>query len=343
MEEFRLRSTTFRKERQTQWHALEMLVQKVEKKGYRSLSVDELHRLPSLYRAAVSGLSVARAISLDKNLLEYLESLVSRAYICVYGVKPRPRAVTVAFFKRIFPESVNRIRAEILVAFLVMGAGIAVGLSQGDMESYWSVMPDEMAQGRDPLSTTEELRDVLYGGKNFSEGELGFFATTLFTHNARVSILCFALGLALGLPTILLLFYNGLLIGTLASLYADRNLSIEFWAWLLPHGVTEILACTFAGGAGISLALALIRPGRHGRLHALKRAGREASMVVPGRCVHVGLGRVYRGILSAACAWSFRAIRSGLNVGSLLDRLFRSGPARRMDGVCEKYGFPSKG
>ena len=56
----------------------------------RALSLDELERLPILYRAALSSLSVARTIALDRNLLLYLENLALRAYLAVYGPRVSP-------------------------------------------------------------------------------------------------------------------------------------------------------------------------------------------------------------------------------------------------------------
>ena len=56
---------------------------RVERRGIRALSLDELLRLPVLYRAALSSLSVARTIALDRNLLLYLEDLALRAFLAV--------------------------------------------------------------------------------------------------------------------------------------------------------------------------------------------------------------------------------------------------------------------
>ena len=80
-----LKSREFRKGREEGWRALEELVQRVERRGVRSLSLHELQRLPILYRAALSSLSVSRTIALDRNLLLYLENLALRAYLAVYG------------------------------------------------------------------------------------------------------------------------------------------------------------------------------------------------------------------------------------------------------------------
>ena len=57
---------------------------------------------------AAYALSVARAISLDKNVLEYLENLVGRAYLTVYGVKRSPGEAVAQFLGRRFPATVRR-------------------------------------------------------------------------------------------------------------------------------------------------------------------------------------------------------------------------------------------
>ena len=85
---FQLRSYEFRRERERTWRELERLVKRVESGGHASLAPEELGRLPVLYRATLSSLSVARSISLDRNLLEYLEGLAARAYFCIYGGRP---------------------------------------------------------------------------------------------------------------------------------------------------------------------------------------------------------------------------------------------------------------
>src|SRR5690606_25173830 len=74
------RSVGFRREREASWQRLERIVARVERQGLRSLNEAELLALPSLHRAAMSALSVARAISLDRNLLEFLESLTARSH-----------------------------------------------------------------------------------------------------------------------------------------------------------------------------------------------------------------------------------------------------------------------
>jgi len=279
----RLKSFEFRREREGTWRELEWLVAKVEKRGVRALGADQLARLPVLYRATLSSLSVARAISLDRNVLDYLESLCARAYFCVYGTKRHLREVLADFFGRRFPTAFRRFALHIGVAALIMGVGTltAYVLTARSPEWFYAFVPEGVAEGRNPAAPTDDLRDVLYDRAGAVE-RLTTFASFLFTHNARVGILCFALGFVAGLPVYLLLFYNGLILGAFGALYSSRDLGFEFWGWVLPHGVTELGAVVICGGAGLVLAQSLVFPGRHTRLRNLARRGREAGVLVLG-------------------------------------------------------------
>lgn len=276
-----LKSAQFRKEREAAWRELEGLLDRIEKSGLRSLPAPELNRLPTLYRSAVSSLSVAQAISLDKNLLDYLTALVGRAYICVYGTKRRAADAVAEFFSFHFPHAVRSTLLFLVAAIAVMALGTATGyqMTLADPERYYAFVDEQMAGGRNPAASTEELREVLYSP---GEGWLGVFATFLFTHNAKVGMLCFALGFVAGIPVLFLLFQNGLLLGAMAALYETRGMGFEFWGWVLPHGVTELGAVCLCGAAGMVLGWSLVFPGRHTRLQNLALQGRRAAVIAVG-------------------------------------------------------------
>lgn len=78
-------SRRFRDEREADWRRLEQLIDTIERKTVAALSEDDLLELPVLYRAALSSLSVARETSLDRALIDYLESLCTRSYFLFTG------------------------------------------------------------------------------------------------------------------------------------------------------------------------------------------------------------------------------------------------------------------
>lgn len=279
-----LKSTQFRKEREKNWRRLEDLLDRVQAKGVQSLSAAELASLPALYRGVISSLSVARAISLDRNVIDYLEALAARAYFTVYGTKRSIFAVLTEFFGRRFPGEVRRHAGSMVLAgaFMALGSLCAFFMVLDDPEYYYSFVPEAMAQGRNPDASTESLRAVLFSGDEHSGEGLAAFASRLFNNNSGVGMLCFAIGFIPGCFVFLVLFYNGLIIGAFAGLYHQRGLSLELWSWLLPHGVTELLAIVLCGGAGLVLGRSLLFPGRRTRLQALAESGRGAAVVVIG-------------------------------------------------------------
>lgn len=294
---FTLRSVAFRRERERAWRALEGQVARVERQGLAALAPGELARFPQLYRTALSSLSVARAISLDRNVTDFLESLCGRAYVCLYGTRRRTGGAVARFFAAEFPATVRRQwpMVALAAAFLLLGALVGFVLTWADAERYYSFVSPAMAQGRDPGASTQFLRQGLYDGGEEPEGMLAAFAAFLFTHNTQIGFLCFTLGFLAGLPVAWLLFLNGLLLGALAALYHDRGLAWDLWGWILPHGVPELLAIVLCGAAGLILARALIVPGRHTRLENLALAGRDAGRIAAGTIALFALAGLIEG------------------------------------------------
>ncbi len=293
-----LKSLKFRRERQKTWKELDRLVIKAEKQGLSSLSATELTRLPVLYRATLSSLSVARAISLDRNAIEYLESLAGRAYVQVYSTKKGVAATVSHFLRQTFPRAFRDLRRHIALSAGVMLLGALAGffLTLSDMDRYYAFVGVGMAGERTPAASTEELKSFLYDTDENSSDMLVAFATGLATHNSRVAILAFALGFAAGIPTFYLLFTNGLVLGAFTALHHARGLSVDVWGWLLPHGITELLAIVICGGAGFALAQGLIFPGRMTRLESLATRGRVAARAVIGAAFMLFLAGMVEGI-----------------------------------------------
>jgi uncharacterized membrane protein SpoIIM required for sporulation len=295
-QELTLRSGRFRAERQGDWRKLEELLDVAEKRGPRALSDADLLALPGLYRAALSSLSVARAISLDRALVTYLEGLAARAYYFVYGSRTGKLAGIANFFRYSWPQSVQRMSWDILASFLVMmlAAVAAYVLVMQDPDWFYSVVPGDLAGGRTPAAATEDLRSTLFDG-GFSN-ELSTFATYLFTHNVGVSLLAFAVGFAFGLPSLLLMAYNGCTLGAFMALFVSRGLGVEFSGWLMIHGVTELLAIAIAGGAGLHVGRAIAFPGRRTRLEAAAEGGRKAAQAMAGVVIMLLLAGVLEGV-----------------------------------------------
>jgi uncharacterized membrane protein SpoIIM required for sporulation len=295
MKELTLKSQRFRQEREVEWRKLEDLLARAETSSAAKLSDEEIIALPVLYRSALSSLSVARAISLDQSLIAYLESLCTRAYFFVYGTRTTLIKRIFTFFSRDWPRAARELWLEtaIAVALTVLGAAVAYVLMMRDSTWFYSFVSAGLADGRTPAASTEALRSTL-----FAEGQSGLsiFATYLFTHNAQVALLAFALGFAFCVPAAFLVLTNGLMIGAFVALFASRGLGVELGGWLLIHGTTELFAIALSGAAGFRLGWTLAFPGNRSRVDAMSAAGRKAATLMTGVVVMLGVPGALEGI-----------------------------------------------
>jgi uncharacterized membrane protein SpoIIM required for sporulation len=315
-----LKSREFRKGREEGWRALEDLVARVERRGVRSLSLDELQRLPILYRAALSSLSVSRTIALDRNLLLYLENLALRAYLAVYGPRVSPLEGLRAFFIHDLPAAVRAARWHILVVTLALLVGVAVGFILTGQDEGWfsSFVPAALAGGRGPSSTAADLRNKeLFAPWPGAVQAFGVFANVLFSHNTMVGLMCFGLGLAAGIPTLLLVVYQGLGLGAFVALHYNRDLTVECLGWVSIHGTTEFGALILLSAGGLVIADKILFPGRYSRIENLALHGRQAALIGVGGILMLFVAGILEGGFRQLVANTALRFAIGLGMGAL--------------------------
>ena len=111
-----------------------------------------------------------------------------------------------------------------------------------------------------------------------------------------MAILTLALGLTWGIGTLIMLFYNGIILGAVAVDYVMAGETSFLLGWLLPHGAVEIPAILLAGQAGIVLAGALIGWGKPISLRTrLRKISNDLVTLIAG----VALMLVWAGIIEA--------------------------------------------
>ena len=279
-----LKSSEFRRTREQSWKELERLVDAAERRGVRMLSPDELNRLPQLYRSALSSLSVARAIALDRHLLLYLENLAMRGYLAIYS--PKTTLIEAGrHFLHAFPAAVRKARWHLLIVFiaLMIGTGIGFWLVIDDESWFSTFVPSGLSGGRGVASTRQSLLDKeIFAPWPGWVVSLGIVANFLFSHNTLVGIMAFCLGLFAGVPTILLIAYQGLILGAFIGLHYNRDLTVDFLGWVSIHGVTEISAILLCGAAGLVVAEKMLFPDRYSRVDSLAMHGRMAAEIAVG-------------------------------------------------------------
>ena len=264
------------------WDELEQLLARGRRSVGR-LSPQELNRLDVLYRRVAIHLAQVRTRTRDERLAAYLNQLAAAAHSLIY-LPPRQGVLSkIAIFAALgFAQCVARNwRAHAISgALLLAGAFLAYHAASHDvLAAYALAVPGD---SRLPGTPRERLLEYLHGGQDMGSGSKSFFASFLFTHNLKVGLVAMSLGVLAGVPTVLLMLYNGMILGAFLSVYIKAGLGLEVWAWILPHGITELTATVLCGGVGLVLSRAVISPGLKTRAEALVDAGAEAGRTAIG-------------------------------------------------------------
>jgi uncharacterized membrane protein SpoIIM required for sporulation len=126
-------------------------------------------------------------------------------------------------------------------------------------------------------------------------------------------------GFLAGLPTVLVLVFNGLSLGSGFGVFDNYHAGGYLGTFVVGHGVLELTAIFIAGGAGFRLAGALLVPGDRTRRDALVVEGRIAAQMIGAVVTLLAIAGTIEGLLSASDApAAFKYSVSALSVVFLL-------------------------
>lgn len=282
-------------EERPKWGRLDAMLRRLAEDPWRKLPLEEARELELLYQRAAADLARLSSYAAEPETRSYLEHLVARGHAEIHGARGeggrlRPRE----WFVQTLPRTFRRqIRAFWLAVVLTLaGTGFGAAAIALDPDAKQVLMPFEHLRGSPADRVAQENAER---GEHLRDRKARF-SGMLMTHNTRVTLMVMALGMTWGVGTLVLLFYNGVILGAVAVDYMLGGQTIFLLGWLLPHGVVEIPAILVGGQAGFVLAEALLGRGRRQTLAARLRA---AAPDVVTLCFGAALMLVWAGIIEA--------------------------------------------
>lgn len=273
-----MQQSAFVERRSASWERLEDLLARARRGGVRRLAPEEVAELGRVYRQATSDLAYAHGRGFDARLVEYLNRLVARAHAHVYGGAAETGWTRVRrFYAQTFPAEFRRSFAyfAICTALTVATAVVAYVVCRNHPSDAYALLP----AGIIPPDIQKSLHDSNFNvGFNDAPG----MAAAIMTNNIKVCFTAFAGGITLGLGTIYIIAFNGLMLGGLGALFANAGFGADFWVTVAPHGFIELTAIQIAGAAGLLLAAGILYPGRLRRRDAIVVNARRAGILVGG-------------------------------------------------------------
>ncbi len=282
-------------EERPRWERLEAMLRRLTEDPWRQIPLPEARELELLYQRASADLARLSSYAAEPEARRYLENLVARGHAEIHGARGEGGRLRLGeWFARTLPRTFRRnLRAFwFALALTTAGTGFGAAALALDPDAKQVLMPFEHLRGnpservaRENAEKGDRLRD-----------RKGRFSGMLMTHNTRVSLTAMALGMSWGIGTLVILFYNGVMLGAVAIDYILAGQTPFLFGWLLPHGAVEIPAILVSGQAGFVLAGALLGRGQRQGLAARLRG---AAPDVVTLCFAAAVMLVWAGIVEA--------------------------------------------
>ena len=255
------------------WARLEQLVARCNR-GVGSLSHAELQELGLLYRQTASDLATVREDVSARQLSAYLNQLLGRSHNLIYlGHKAKVSGI-VRFYRDTYPQAFRDTLSQTALAFAIfMVAGLTAWVItwQDPAFAYRFLGPQMMETIEQKKMWTESIVAIK-----------PLASSGIMTNNLSVSFSAFAMGITFGIGTIVMMAFNGLLIGVIGAATWKAGMALQLWSFVAPHGVLELPSIFIAGGAGLEIARGMLFPGYLPRKVSLAQAGTRASLLLMG-------------------------------------------------------------
>lgn len=266
-----MKEVLFIKNNSERWKEVELFLSK-------KTSFQDPDKLAELFIQLTDDLSYSKTFYPQSKTTQYLNTLASKLHQSVYKNKKEKRSRIISFWKYELPEIFFIRRKELLISFMVFFIAVVIGVvsSEGDTgfvrlilgDSYVN-MTQENIKNDDPLAVYKKMNGVdMFMGITFN--------------NIRVSFYAFLAGIFLSVGTILLLLYNGIMLGTFHHLFYTKDLLFKSLSIVWIHGTIEISSIIIAGAAGLILGNSILFPKTYSRRQSFLIASKDGVKIIVG-------------------------------------------------------------
>lgn len=235
-------------------------------------------KLSTLFTQVVDDLSYSQTYYRNRSVRVYLNN-IARNFFSVLSNKRRDNKNHFkTFWLSELPQIVIYCRKELLISLAVFLLAAAIGvLSSARDENfteyilgsqYMEITRENIKKG-DPMA--------IYKDQNQLE-----MAWEIIKNNVQVAFRTYVLGIFMSIGTLVILLYNGIMIGTFQYYFAQQDLLATSAMTIWLHGTLEISSIIIAGGAGLTLGSGLLFPGTYTRLQAFQLSAVRSLKLVFG-------------------------------------------------------------
>lgn len=249
--------------------------------------------LRDLYAAVSDDLSYARTHYPNRSVRSYLNHKAAELSLSLYKNDKKTTGFA-RFWKETIPLEFYTQRMPLLLALVIFLLAFAIGWGSSVVDpafaelilsEHYVSMTEENIANQDPMA--------VYKDGSMLGGALGIMG-----NNLLVAMNCFIGGIFLGIGTLMIMIYNGIMVGTFQQFFFARGVGWESVLGIWTHGTIEIACIIVAGGAGLVLARGLIWPGTLSRSRAFQLSGLSGLRIMAGIAPLIVLAGIIEGFIT---------------------------------------------
>ena len=223
-------------------------------------------------------LAYARTFYKGSTTAQYLNGLAQTFHQNIYRNKTEHVKRIKDFWFRELPLTVKDNHVKLMYAFIIFVIAIGIGILSASVDDefvrlilgdhYVNTTIENIKQGK-PLA--------IYGS---SDSTMMFFEITF--NNIKVSFFAFIAGLFFSWGTMMLLVYNGIMLGAFQYFFYKYGYLLTSVLTIWIHGTLEISSIIIAGAGGFCLGNSILFPKTYTRLESFKNGAKSGLKLVMG-------------------------------------------------------------
>ncbi len=264
-----MRERDFVNRNKEKWQELEVLLEEKQ--------VDP-SELGELFVKISDDLSYAQTFYRFRSVRVYLNTLARKIFDSLYKRRKVRRSDFTRFWVEDLPLLVYEARGAMLLAFSFFALSVLIGtfssIHDPDFARYilgdiYVEMTEENIASGDPMA--------VYRDKDPLGMTMG-----IALNNLWVDLLTFFSGLFAGIGSLVVLLYNGIMVGAFQYFFIERGLFWQSFLTIWLHGTLEMSAAVIAAAAGLTMGFGLLFPGTLSRMKAFRQSARRGIQILMG-------------------------------------------------------------
>ena len=267
---------TFQARAARDWQEMENLQTRIQRRGLEDLDHATLERTAAIHRRVVSDFALARSRFPGSAVEARLRRLAFTGHRLLARREapwlPRLRQFFAVDFRRAYQAAQGPLR----VAGAIFLCGVLAGyvITGINPEFARLFLGDDAMDGlRHGELWTDALTTVMPPAVT---------ASSIFTNNLSVALVAFAGGALLGVGTLYVLVFNGLMLGAVLAVTAHHELLGRIFSFIAAHGPLELFLIVVASAAGLTMARGAIAWENRPRALVFREAARAGLHLVGG-------------------------------------------------------------